>query len=1180
MIPDLQRKSGLVYLSSNYPSVTINSVDITNDIRAVGEGQKEETTIVTVNTNISEAILDELVNDNEFVRFYNTPNYISNLRVRIVACFGTQGQSLDYITQRMNEYQAGLMTISGQADADEFYIKLINNLTSTEFSLLSSAGPFGSDTILNTLKTNLQDKIYYSPSSDNDGIILCDLPLDDVLQKDKDGNVLTNKKTRSLIKNTTAEGSENFANYVVQTIDLKPFVFRIGSAERYTNSELSDVRFYAFTYMDNQAFLESQGLSKDSTIGEEDRLIETGMGFVKSAVFRGVEYDYLTQEQSSVITNPEIESETLSPMASKMSDRRGYQRLNLVDFKNQIILNTTGLLKELDVNNKTYQSIETSNFFSDFWVTKCEDDNARFGFVFDKLAYLSKNSEFPFLYSNPNTAKDLMTGGGDLQLTEDEIVKCLDITMSKRQIREDSTIAVNKLTFGKQKKFDESYYRPEEIVDKPILIDSLGQFLNPGISRRMSFYEGYDTYADEFKTQTAGTFQYAAEVNVYDPSLNYLRKISDRLREISHRTVNLYELIVNSPPSELERKLDLVADGVGLYDPIKNERIVALSSIAYNNQTAKQSLMSDIRGYVRLFTKMSLTNTLSSNAVETMLMAMVEKKDPYGIMEFNDVVNSFKRGIDQIIETKMPKDPNLESTTALQKLAANTTPTKINILNFKHYFDDLFEYGKRYGTGYLYLSQEVQGNIPNPAGLPTFSRDFFTDRRREEFNKYFGSYNQPGAPSSFANPDGTPYEISSYQYFTPKGIKSFGKEMIVQTSYRAQDENILSYDIDRYADLFNDLVRSRIYSYDYSLPFYSAQDFDVTPRDLFDSANSSLFAHGCVVSEGIQEQFTIPTVGENISKVIKIGKDGNENPEVDAPRIVGTFLGGDSDTDIEAKDFLRTTEKELTPFATGTYGAVFDPSAIDKDEIPLVPAGLPPTKLTFAILGELELDSKVDSTPYLKETFNSMVRNVNKLGLDDISIQSAIENKYAPIPNQLKSMFVIATSQRAKSLGGAGFDAVRPQLEDADTADFVDSISYIDQNEEFPPYNSTRDPMKTYAKFLTFWMNYKQIAVIEYLSGFENLDSIPFGIRVTEDDPTFSRKALRPVWQKFTPGLFNSTSRQTLLCRVRNISKNDLVVVSDDESRTRSDLNKGVDIDFREIFDLPIYNRYFILRGQ
>ena len=116
--------------------------------------------------------------------------------------------------------------------------------------------------------------------------------------------------------------------------------------------------------------------------------------------------------------------------------------------------------------------------------------------------------------------------------------------------------------------------------------------------------------------------------------------------------------------------------------------------------------------------------------------------------------------------------------------------------------------------------------------------------------------------------------------------------MIVQTSYRAQDENILAYDIDRYADLFNDLIKSRIYSHNHSLPFYSAQDYDVTPRDLFDSANTSLFAHGCTVTEGIEQQFTIPSIGENVSKVIKIGKDGNENPEVDAPRIVGTFLGG------------------------------------------------------------------------------------------------------------------------------------------------------------------------------------------------------------------------------------------------------------------------------------------------
>jgi len=1181
LVQGLQSQSGLVYLSSNYPSVSVDEAIVANDIKTVGEAAGEETITVTVNSTISEAILETLADNKEFKRFYNTPSYISNLRVRIIACFGKQGIDLDFITQRTNEYQAGLMALSGEENADNFYVNLINSIGPSNYSLLAPAGPFGSDAILNTLKTNLQDKLYYDATSANNGIILCDMPMDDALLRDKDGNVTRRERRKPAQKNNAALDSDEYASYVLDSIMLKPFVFRMGKNETYTSTDMSSIRFYAFTYMDNQAFLEDKGISKDYVQGEEDRLLETGMGFVKRSVFRGTEYIFVPQEKTLVVRSDQIQSETASPsMAAKLSDERGYDRLSIVDFKSQINVTTSDLLKSLDTNNKIYEDIKSENFFSEFWVTRCENDSARFGFVFDKLAFLAKHSEFSFLYANPATAADLLSGDGSLAAEDEDTVRCLDITMSKRQIRTEPTIGVNKLTFGRHKKYDESYYRPEEIVQEPILIPAIGEFLDPAISKRMSFYEGYDTYEDEFKTLTAGMYQYAATVNVYDPSLSYLRRYARALSAISLRAIEAYDLIVNSPPTDLERKLGVVIDGAGLYNGSKNERIVPLGSIQFNSQTMLESITSDIRSYVDLFTKMTPTTPLSSDAIINMLLSMVKKKDPYGIKEFYNIVENFKRGIEQILETKMPKDPNLESTTAVQKLGANTTPTKINILTFKHYFDDLFEFGTKYGTGYLYLSQEVAGNIPNPGGLPTFSRDFYNSRRSEEFNKYFGSYNQPGSPASFASPDGTSYEQSSYQYFTPKAIKNFGKQTIVQTSYRSQDENILAYDIDKYADLFTDLVNNRIYSHNNSLPFFSAQDFDVTPRDLFNSANNSLYAHGCLISEGIEQQFSIPSVGENISKVIKIGKDGSENPEVDAPRIVGTFLGGNEDTDLDAKDFFKTTEQELTPFATGTYGAIVDPSSIDSDELPISPAGLPPTKLTFAILGELELDSKIDSTTYLKETFNSMVNNVNKLGLDDNSIQSAVENKYSSIPNQFKSMFVIAASQQEKSLAGSGFDAVRPQLEDADTADFSDSISYINQNENFPPYLSTRDPMKTYAKFLAFWMNYKQIGVIEYLSGFDDLGNIPFGVRLGNSDPTFSKKPLRPIWRKFTPDFFNSTTQQSFLCRVRNISKNDMVTISDNMSGSVSDLNKGIDIDFKEMFDLPIYNRYFILRGQ
>jgi len=1181
LVPGLQDKTNLVYLSSNYPSVTIDQVTVTNDIKTTDETAGEETVIVSVTPKISEAILQPLIEDPEFARFYTTANYINNLRIRIIACFGNQGSNLDFITQRMNEYSAGLMSVSGEENADQFYNGLINAIGPSNYALLSPIGPFGSESILDILKTNLQDKIYYDQTSTNEGIIVCDVPANDAIVKDKDGRVLKDKKVRAVLKNADLPNSQQFQNYVLENIVLKTFEFRLGKTEQYTNTDLSNIRFYAFTYMDNAAFLEGQGISKEYAIAEEERLLETGMSFIKRSVFKGTEFNYRTQQKSLAITPDEIETEITNPaLAAKLSDERGYEQLKLIDLKGQINATTNELLKTLDLDNKISEEIKMENFFSDFWVTRCENDSARFGFVFDKLSFLSKKSEFPFLYVNPNTARDLLNGNPDMGFVEEDTVKCLDIIMSKRQIRIEPSLALNDLTFGRQKKFDESYYRPEEVIPSLVLIPSLGAFLDPTVIGRMSFYEGYDTYEEEFKTLTAGTFQYAAEVNVYDPSLMYLRKYLNLLSSISSRAIGAYDMIVNSPPGDFETKVDIVSDGVGLYDMGKNERLVPLGSIAFNGQTLLESLTFDITKFVDLYTKMIPVSGLSSDAIVNMLTSMVNKKDPNGIKQFYDTVELFKRGIEQIVETKFPKDPALESTTALQKLSANTTPTRINILNHKHYFSDLFEFGKRYGTGYLYLSQDVAGNIPNPGGLPTFSRDFFNNRRREEFNKYFGTYNQPGSPASFASPDGTVYENSSYQYFTPKAIKNFGKQTIVQTSYRSQDENILSYDINTYADLFSDLIKNKIYSHNNSLPFFSAQDFDVTPRDLYNSANHSLSSLGCIIDEGIEQQFSVPTVGENVSKIIKIGKDGNEHPEVDAPRIIGTFLGGNEDTDLEAKDFLKTTEQELAPYATGTYGAVFDPSSLDKDELPRVPAGLPPTKLTFAILGELQIDSKLDGVTYLQESFNSMVANVNKLGLDDISVQSAIENKYSEIPNQIKSMFVVATSQRPKSLGGLGFDAVRPQLEDVDVGDFSDSISYINQNEDFPPYKSARDPMKTYAKFLTFWMNYKQIGVIEYLAGFESLENIPFGARSGPSDPTFSRKASRPVWRKFTPDFYNSSTNTTLLCRVRNISKNDLVVTQGEVSGNTNNLNKGVDIDFKEMFDLPIYNRYFILRGD
>ena len=1163
----LQDRTNLTYLSSPFPSVAIESAEISNDIKTIGEQSGQETITIKVQASACEAILESLVEQQNFVRWYDTPNYIDNMRVRVIACFGEQGEELDYIAQRINEYQADLMTIKGETDADNFFSQLISALGSANYSLVSPSGPYGSNRILESVKNSGGDKIYYGNRSQNNGIILYDIPLSNAIQRNKAGKALLNKKTTLVKKNTAAPGSDELPAYVLQKILLNPIVFKIGSKEQYTNTDLSNMRFYTFTYMDNQAFLESKKINIPSTPGADDLLLETGLSFIKKAVFKGTEYSFKDQERSSIVTSDIITTEETSPaIAKKLSDVRNYQSLEKLNVKS--ILNNTvdRVIRSMSQGLEFSDVVKNDNFFSELWITRCENDNARFGFVFDKVAYLSENSDMPYLYENLNTAADLINGGGDFNLEEYETTKCLDVVMSKRQVKEQGTLGVNDLTFARQK-IEESYYRPEEIIPSPVNIESVAATLSPVFPKRMAFYEGYDIYAEKLKTQTGGVFQYAASFSVYDPSLNYLQKFVKRLSSLSLRAYNAYDMIVNSPPSDNEagENIGLVSDGVGLYDSEKNERLVGLSAILFDGQPLIEVLESDISEYVKLFTKMSGQSNLSNAALEQSFLSLVKRKDPYGIKEYADIIESFRRSLEQVLETKAPKDPLGESTTSLQKISGNSKQKNINILTIKKYFNELFDFGKEFGTGYLYLSDREAGDIDNPGGLPTFSKNFFDGRRSEEFNKYFSNYIEPGSTSTEASVEATSYEPSSFQYFSPKAIKVFGKPMLVQTDYKSREQNIISYDLDRYAEMFSDIIKKEHLSDKGDLHFVSVENQDPGTRGIFNSVNDILFGHGCQISEGTEQQFTIPSPGEANRRVLNVGVSELNQKMDESPRAVAAILGGEFDTDEEAIKFLNKTEKKVNPATTGSYGAIGDPSVIDKSAEVRPPAGLPPLKLSFAILGELELDPVADNISYMAETFNSMVKNINDLGIDQTSIKSSIETIHASIPNQYKAMFVLAASQTRNSLG-TGFDVVRPSLQESDTAPFKDAISYISEDNDFPPFKSTRDPMKTYAKFLAFWMNYKQIGVVEYLSGFENLETSSFGIAVNSEDPSYSRKPLRPIWRKFTPEFYNGTSNIDFLCRVRNISKDDI--------------NTDVEVDNKDLFDLPIYNRYFMLRGR
>ena len=206
------------------------------------------------------------------------------------------------------------------------------------------------------------------------------------------------------------------------------------------------------------------------------------------------------------------------------------------------------------------------------------------------------------------------------------------------------------------------------------------------------------------------------------------------------------------------------------------------------------------------------------------------------------------------------------------------------------------------------------------------------------------------------------------------------------------------------------------------------------------------------------------------------------------------------------------------------------------------------------------------------------MRNIGtSLGITPQDISEDVDTgRIRSFPNQIKSMLITAMQQQglyfSTSAESIGFDARRMSLLDkvispSNNGQNTKNISFFDENFPNPAFSLVKDPMKVYAKFLTMWMNYKQIATLEYF----------------DFAPLSSGRGLKYcTWKTMDQAAFEAafSGKVTYLCRVRDITTDDLYRELDAASTPESDpINQNAtDLLSRpEIFDLPIYNRYFIL---
>ena len=205
-------------------------------------------------------------------------------------------------------------------------------------------------------------------------------------------------------------------------------------------------------------------------------------------------------------------------------------------------------------------------------------------------------------------------------------------------------------------------------------------------------------------------------------------------------------------------------------------------------------------------------------------------------------------------------------------------------------------------------------------------------------------------------------------------------------------------------------------------------------------------------------------------------------------------------------------------------------------------------------------------------------------------------NDYSRLPNKIKALIIMSLKSSETILGPLA--TKRFYSEDNDRAtDSSNTIYHYDTRTTVKdinlPFTPLYDPMKIYAKFLSFWLNFKQINRVQVLSGFSGTSAF---VDQNEDLVLNQNSLGLPIWVDLTKNFFDSFEEtgELLLCRITPLDHNEFNNSNSepestddgnltDQSANASTLSRSLSISqyFKNIdlLDLPIYNEYFFIRA-
>ena len=1149
---------------------------------------------ITLQSSFEEAVLESAI------PWYDDEEYTNFLRLRIIVCTDSAvAQRLDFLQQRFNEYVAGTMGPISQVSGDLLSNQLIraSGGDSITAKLLSTMGPFDAGNLTQNFKQTGSREFWYDERVPGfealSKVFIYDVPATNMLPLVAGENdSIRRRSTGRTIRLTHGENIDQRV-YQIEKVSAFPISFNFGAqGDYFPFSDLSQFSVYSFAYFDVSGYTDG---AIDSLGTGVFTVAESGMGYISPKIFSGA-YNIYTAQDRPVFVREDGQVQLVSrgrttmvgfdgrrqvdaPNSDSLHDFRAYSNQPIESLNNRIFENFQRQVGISYVGNKSKIMIGDKNYFSPLWVSKDINENVRYIFTFSLRAFLINNSKYPWLYQNQQSSDELFNGGGIIRSGQrpgpiiDERTKILNYTMSKRLVNFEEFTADNEVgTVLRNKEKPLGPSNEEEVIKDPSLVPGL--YLEDNGSDQMLFFEGRDILSDEKVAQQLSRIQYGIRITIKDSAETYILNYIKMLLRAEKKVREVFDFIVHSPvgltPSDNQPE-GLIVGGVGLFDYKSLTIKVPLSRIAFKQihagpprryQTAEERVQNQLDLYTEALEGFGVVSSAEASRLNQKLVSMYQSPNPQGLQIVADSIGDFAATLAGIVgdaKRRFVGDERQNKKSAIE--GRGIFEQKVPILDAVHYFDNFATSGLTFGTGYEYLQETRQNSAGE--GILRIAPNEYLSRTLEEFDKYFYAAQEiEGGSSTFAYSPS--YSESTAAFLTPYIIRTYGKNKIQQASYRNPHGPNTRYNLDHYGELFADLVTIKDKSTYLKGSYYRIEDEtlnDSPNTRLFNSVRSSLINRHYfdVEFDSLLDVPSLEPPKETPDPKRDINKEGK-----DLDNLLSTVYGGVADLSPAATDWKdaqnKSTQTKYTDDPTKGADTKLNPQ---KEKVDY------PIKLMFSILGELELDKTYYPTPHYSELdFNSMKNQALFLGLTSDNIKEVLENQLASIPNQLKSMYVVAMRSEALMLGN-GFEATRNLLQEQDTpVQEGTKVSAFITNANLP-YKETYDTMKIYSKMLAYWMNYKEICVVEYLGGFEKtstdlmqhhkygliggqeVDLSMQGPLIIATNP-YTPKPKMPIWKRLTPKSFRGPGHRNLLCRVRRVMTEDLQVKTPEENSSRT----------------------------